>query len=177
MRDTPLEIEGVASTLEAAAREAPPSLRADEIRAGLLAELEVNSSGVRRGGLPTLVMMAGALVLAVVIGLGGAMVGALLEPREDRVIPPSPPTLEPIPSLSPRATSSAVESETPSPSPALSATSSPSAAPGVEAAPPRATAPASTPRPSPTIPPEAPPGGPPDPLPTPPVTGPPPGIP
>lgn len=181
------ELQRLADELRAAADAAPPPRRADEARMHLLAQLDEEGGAPRPGGLPALVAVAGvALVLAVLIGLGGAYVGSLLEDRP-AVPTPAEVDLAPVPSPSERAVPSEPAAkmmlEVPR-VPSGDATGDPPAS-VPPAAQPLPTPPpaggdgggAAPPTPAPTPPPQASPGGPPLPLPTPPMTGPPPGVP
>lgn len=191
--DSEAQVDEIVAVLEAAAAEAPPSHRGDEIRAAVLEE--VGSSATSAPGLAPLALAAGALLLALAIGIGapvvGSLIGTLLErgegpsdvippdagpsesPEHDGVPMPSDPAIPtrelPEPSADPgsEAVVEPLEGAVPTPAPPVP---QPAAAPTVGAAP--------TPTPSPVPwPPGQPPVPVPVPVPTPPATGPPPGTP
>lgn len=173
----------VAEMLEAVAFEAPPSPRAHQIRADLLA---ATPSRRAFSGFGPLALVAGALLLAVVIGVGapivGALIGNLLEgpPPADDIAPAPRETDQADPSVDPAPTPIEIPTQDarPSPTPAVPSdraadpgqTDPPAAVPGAPD-PAHPTPPLRPTRTRPVTP------GPPIPIPTPPSTGPPQGTP
>ncbi|HVM23766.1 MAG TPA: hypothetical protein VM253_00030 [Candidatus Limnocylindrales bacterium] len=187
---TPEEaIDDVARVLEAAAHEAPPPRRAEEIRQALLDDM-----GTGRWAVPGLVPLAlagGVLLLALLVGVGGPAVGSWVVDQLDRT-PASPDAAGPDGTADPSVPQLPLNEDPAMPTrgelPSEAATPSPSAAPASGVAEPSpatapSTAPAGPAAPDPTPDddgtpaPPAPSVGPPSPMPTPPATGPPPGTP
>jgi hypothetical protein len=160
-------VEPIARALEAAAHEAPPSLRSSAIRASLLENLDREAAGSATAGWLNVALAAAILVLVALVSVGapsaiGSMIGDLLqrEPGD-----PSPPLL---PVETP-----ALDDRRNAPEPVLTTTPSPDGTPP-DPMPTAAETEADQPTPEPASAPAAdPPGGRRDPLPTPPVTGPP----
>ena len=183
--DADTAIEEVEAQLHAAALEAPPSGRAEEIRASLLED--VGADRVPMPGLAPLALAAGALLLALVIGVGAPAVGSFLGELLDRGAEPTEDGLLPAPSTTDRPDVDGVPLPTDVPIPTRevpSPTSDPAdvaddpddpdggdGPPTTHPANPQpSAAPPANPSPSPG---PWPPGGPPSPMPTPPPTGPP----
>lgn len=181
-------VDEVESRLRAAAHEAPPSPRAEEIRAALLED--VGADRPLLPGFAPLALAAGALLLALAIGVGAPAIGSFIGTLLDRGPAPSEDAL-PLPSSTERTDVDGLPMRTDAPIPTREVPASPSvepagaggddrddsgsvpadrASPQPSAAP--TDAPISSPSPSPW-----PPGDPPRPVPTPPPTGPPPGTP
>jgi hypothetical protein len=179
------QIEEIAASLETAALEAPPSRRAEEIRSAVL-----EGAGADRMPMPgfaPLALAAGALLLALAIGIGApavtSFIGTLLDRNSEpsEVLPPGPSAPEnadrdglPMPS-DPAIPTREVPATPIAPSDSVADPGAPAgpadSAPPLPAAPPASATPTPTPDPWP-------PGNPPRiPLPTPPATGPPPGTP
>lgn len=113
--DSEVELQRVADDLRAAATAAPPSDRADEIRATLLARLDAPPRATPRLGLSSAWLVVPMLVL--LAALVGLLAGAPVEPSPEPAVPtqaqPSGRTTDiPASLLSPGA-SPAVGSETP----------------------------------------------------------------
>lgn len=182
--DADAVIQEVEAQIQAAAAEAPPSRREEEIRASLLEEVGADRMPIP--GLAPLALVAGALLLALVIGLGAPAVGSFLGELLDRGPEPTEDGVLPVPSITDRAEVDDVPIPTDLPIPTRDVPT-PASEPvdvaddpdDVDGGGPPATYPAD-PQPSMAPPAEPlpspepwPPGGPPSPMPTPPPTGPP----
>lgn len=181
-------VDEVEARLRAAAHDAPPSPRAEEIRAALLEHVGANRMPVP--GLAPLALVAGALLLALAVGVGAPAIGSFIGTLLDRGPVPSEDALPP-PSSTERIDAEGLPMPTDAPIPTREVPASPSvepagvggddrensgsAPPDPASAPPSA-APSEAPVPSPS-PSPWPPADPPRPIPTPPPTGPPPGTP
>lgn len=183
--DTDAAIEEIEAQLHAAAAEAPPSRRAEEIRASLLDDVGADRSPMP--GLAPLALVAGALLLALVIGVGAPAVGSFLGELLDREVEPTEDTLVPAPTITDRAHVDEVPIPTDVPIPTREVPAAPAVEPANVADDPGDDPPADPPAapaadPQPSVAPAAdpspsqrpwPPSGPPSPMPTPPPTGPP----
>ena len=181
-------VDEVESRLRAAAHEAPPSPRAEEIRAALLEGVGADRTPVPR--LAPLALVAGALLLALAIGVGGPAIGSFIGTLLDRDPVPSEDAL-PLPSSTERIDVDGLPMPTDAAIPTREVPGSPAvepaglggddredsrSAPPDPASPPPSAAPSEAAAPSPS-PGPWPPRDPPRPVPTPPPTGPPPGTP
>lgn len=178
--DADAAIDEVEAQLNSAAAEAPPSRREEEIRASLLEE--VGADRMPMPGLAPLALVAGALLLALVIGVGAPAVGSFLGELLDRGAEPTEDGLLPVPSITDRADVDDIPLPTDVPIPTREVpppTSEPAdvaddpddGPPATHPASPQpSAAPPANPSPSPA---PWPPGGPPSPMPTPPPTAPP----
>jgi hypothetical protein len=158
-------VEPIARALEAAAREAPPSLRGGAIRTDLLDGLAEGDPRPASGGWFGVALAAAVLAMVVLLGVGAASIGSLISDLlEDKPAGPSLPALPvdtPVPDD--RADEPELVPDT-RPTPDGTATDPQSARPEAPAQPAVQPTPAHA---------AEPPGGAPDPLPTPSVTGPP----
>lgn len=179
-------VEEVEALLFAAGADAPPSAREARIRADLLDALADERAPMP--GLAPLALVAGALLLALAIGVGAPAVGSFISTLLDRVPAPS---VEVLPDPSVPDAADVVEVPMPSdlPLPTREVPASPAVVVPGDAVAPAGDAPSvATPAPQPAAPAPPPwtptpspdawsPGGPPIPVPTPPASGPPPGTP
>lgn len=159
-------IEPIARALEAAAHEAPPSLRGSAIRASLLESLDREAAGSATAGWLNVALAAAILVLVVLVSVGapaiGSMIGDLIQREPGDPSPPSLPVGTP-----------ALDDPRDAPEPVPTTPTSPDGTPP-DPMPTASETEADQPAAQPTSAPAAdPPGGRPDPLPAPPVTGPP----
>lgn len=180
------ELERVAERIVAAADEAPPPRRVSEVRLTVLSALDDAHAG-RAPGLELAAVAMVALTVALLVGVGGAVVGSWLVDEPGSAEPTVPAELsdgpestqlaDPTPPQRPGTDATATDAATGDPS--LSVEPEPSTAAGGGEAPNATASPdPATPggsQPPATLPPQASasPGGPPSPIPTPPDRGPP----